>query len=372
MCVSQLTGMFMSTSSSQKDYLIIELNGFNADLLKTATQTHNLPALKKILSFNQTHYKTFDRSNTGYLELWVQWVSIHTGVPSTKHKIKTLNECPPETYPQCWEILSDHHITTGVWGAPNANRRDKADVLFFCPHFQEASQKAYPLSLNPRVQTFQSLAQDHRPLSMSQRLSLFISGHFKALFPSFKMSYKRWTLADSLSTECFIEQKLKFKPRCSFLFLNSLAQLQNHYWTKEPETLTPELLYGLKNLDKIFQRLFDTFPQDEFIVHNGCTHVNTSHEKAKDRAKDREKARKKDSVPKKTSRTIPMGMIFSQTLKFPDHIFNHAFNQTLFHEILPEIYPDDPLFPIEKKPMDELDEFDEEDEIDEAEISHTP
>lgn len=84
---------------------------------------------------------------------------------------------------------------------------------------------------------------------------------------------------DYISTMLFTQYKKKYNPKCSILFLNSLAHLQHHHWKQGTHTVTQEILFGLRYIDKIFAYLFKHFPQDAIIVHNGLSQMNTNHEK---------------------------------------------------------------------------------------------
>ena len=281
-----------------QDILIVELNEFNTDLLHTAVKSYNLPNLSMLLKKPCTHYKTNDRYNSGYLEPWVQWVSIHTSTPSQQHKIKHLGDVPNLASSQSWEILSDHNITTGVWGVMNGVRRQKENVLFFLPDPWTFDEPAFPPKLNQLLDLPRYVSKNYRNLKIGKLIGkafkfihfILTSGQglniFKAsikligsLFKRGNKHYVYISFFDYISTLLFIKYKQIFKPRCSTLFLNSLAHLQHHHWKEGPEGMTSEILYGLKYIDKILGLLNNAFPEDEILVHNGLSQMNTNHEK---------------------------------------------------------------------------------------------
>jgi hypothetical protein len=45
-----------------------------------------------------------------------------------------------------------------------------------------------------------------------------------------------------------------------------------------------------------------------------------------------------DAIVTRTGRHIPMGTIYSNTISFPNHIYNHDFNKYLFHYLLPDAF----------------------------------
>lgn len=285
------------THNNAQNVLIVELNEFNTDLLKAAIKNYHLPNLEKLLQKNCTHYKTSDRYNSGYLEPWVQWVSIHTGTSSQTHKIKHLGDVPNLAQAQSWEVLSDHNITTGVWGVMNGARREKDNVLFFLPDPWTFDEPAFPPKLNQLLDLPRYVSKNYRNLKLrllvqkALKLIAFIGTSGQALNilkASLKLIssllkrggkhyiYISWF--DYVSTLLFMQYKHKFNPRCSILFLNSLAHLQHHHWKNGAEEITNELLYGLQYIDKIFGLLTSNFPEDEIVVHNGLSQMNTNHE----------------------------------------------------------------------------------------------
>jgi hypothetical protein len=128
--------------------LLVELNEFNKDLLKSAAESLKLKNIQKILALTEFHTITDDTYDSGYLEPWVQWVSVHTGTPSAKHQIKHLGDVPNVTEPQIWERLSEKGVTCGVWGAMNASRNAARNCLFFLPDPWTFTELGYPEPLN--------------------------------------------------------------------------------------------------------------------------------------------------------------------------------------------------------------------------------
>lgn len=45
-----------------------------------------------------------------------------------------------------------------------------------------------------------------------------------------------------------------------------------------------------------------------------------------------------DEIVTRTGRHIPIGTIFSDTIKFSNHMQNHEFNHYLYHYLLPNVF----------------------------------
>lgn len=281
-----------------KPLIIIELNEFNLQLVKQTLKEHDLPNLKKVFNFKQTSYKTNDRYNSGFLEPWVQWVCVHTGQPSTQHKIKHLGDVPDCQYPPFWQTLSDLGITTGVWGVMNGQRGDSPYNQFFFPDPWTFSERAYPEKLNQFLDLPRYLSKNYRNLKKMKVLKLGLSllrgvlksGTFKPIWQEVKTlrrdlkqlgkhHYVYISSFDCVVTQLFTQWMKKTQPTVGILFLNSLAHLQHHHWCEGETQATPEILHGLKKIDSLLGILFENFPEHHFIVHNGLSQMNTNHEK---------------------------------------------------------------------------------------------
>jgi len=282
---------------TRKDITIIELNEFNVELLENAVAQHSLPNIKKLLAFKKTNYRTDDRYNSGNLEPWVQWTSIHSGVPIQQHGIKHLGDISTLTQKQFWQTLSDNGISSGIWGAINATRNSAKHCRFFLPCPWTFSESACPNKLNSFLNLTRYVAKNQLNLSttklsfkllsfLKSALTLGISTKLlleylnlrKNLVKLGKQSFVYLAYFEFASTLIFSKMKKKHKPQVSIIFLHTLAYLQRYFWRAGTNTITSEMLYGLNYLDKILGHLFNQFKDNTFVIHNGLTQTNTNHE----------------------------------------------------------------------------------------------
>lgn len=351
---------------SAKNVLIVELNEFNIDLITATLKKHDFPSLRKIFQFKKASYKTQDRYNSGFLEPWVQWVSVHTSLPSFVHGIKHLGDVPHLNVEQCWETLSRQGITTGVWGVMNGEKRTAVNAKFFLPDPWTFSEWATPPELNNLLRLPRYLAKNYQNLSYfhiaSEGFKLlkfaFKKNMLKTLFQEAlalcpllkKFGFKHFIFIscfDYLSTSLFMHYKKTYHPQCSYLFLNSLAHIQHHHWREGTENATPEIIVGLRYLDRIFEKLLTTFPHDAIIVHNALSQMNTNHEKpwVLYRQKDPIKFLQALNIPAERveQHMTHDGHVFFQTTEQRDQVF-----ECLRHATLQE----KPLFHVEKNAND--------------------
>ena len=119
---------------NSRKIIIIEFNEFNTELLAQACGKLSLPAISWMLSLPSYSYRTEDTYDSGFLEPWVQWSSVHLGVPSSYHSIKNLGEVHTDDFQAIWEVLDEKGISSGVFGCMNAVRKSSSGNRFFLPY----------------------------------------------------------------------------------------------------------------------------------------------------------------------------------------------------------------------------------------------
>ncbi|MFO1257585.1 MAG: hypothetical protein U1E78_04120 [Gammaproteobacteria bacterium] len=273
---------------------ILELNEFNDEFLRLAIKMHALPHLEKVLNYNRSLYKTSDRYNSGYLEPWVQWASIHAGVSSKEHQAKNRDEMP-EHFQMIWNKLAEEGFSSAVWGVINAPISQSDQIHCFTQDVWSKSESAYPKQLNRYLNLGRYVGQHLNRLS-SWRASL--RAHvlkfylkraklnaqvawdiFKAGLQSFgPKPFVFMAYHEHASVLKLLDMMKDKKPKVTFLCLNLLSYLEHHYWSQSDE-FTPEMLFGLKHLDRLLGMIIDHNPEITFVMHNGLSQLNMNSEK---------------------------------------------------------------------------------------------
>ena len=277
--------------------LFLELNEFNEPLLREASKELHLKNIERLLHFHKSETWTEDLYESDFLEPWVQWVSIHTGIPSSEHQIKHLGDIPQLKTPQIWEKLSEQGISSGIWGAMNASRNQAAHCLFFLPDPWTASERAFPEELNALLDPLRFISKNYRSSlaivrKIGNLIQLFKRNNLgsclaKAAFLLLKnvLRYKGKPFVfisclDYLSTHLFLKYKERYHPHFSLLFLNSIAHLQHHEWKTRKIIPKDPLAHGFKTIDVILGHIMNAMkPEDLLIVTNALSQKNTSDEK---------------------------------------------------------------------------------------------
>lgn len=286
-------------TSSEKRLTLIELNEFSVSLLERGAREIALPNISRVLALPATSTTTDDLIEHRGLDPWVQWVSVHTGVPSTVHKIIHLGDTPSGLEAkQLWETLSEHGISSGVWGAMNATRGSARLCSFFLPDPWTFSEEAYPASLNGLLALPRYYSKNYLDVSAftflkkTIRLGAFLLGSgavarivrqaplvLGGLRSAGLNNAVLFSLFDLFSAAVFSKYKEKYQPQLSIIFLNSIAHLQHHRW-EQGERLSADLEFGLRVIDRVLGMLFESLAVDEaVVVMNALTQRNIVGEK---------------------------------------------------------------------------------------------
>ena len=356
----------MSTQASYKRMTLIGLNEFSVDLLAQGAKELKLESVGRLLSMQSATTTTDDKVEHRGLDPWVQWVSVHTGVPSSVHGIVHLGDTPSALAAnQLWETLSDAGISSGIWGAMNATREEATHCTFFLPDPWTFSEEAFPSELNDLLALPRYYSKNYLDVSKKQflgctlRLVKFVlkSGAMGGLLKQIPLvlggvarngvnNALLFSLFDLFSTDFFLKYKKRYQPQFSMIFLNSIAHLQHHRWGKDK--LSKDAVFGLRVIDRVLGMLFATHqPGDSIIVMNALTQRNIVGEKPRICYRQINPARFLSAV------NIPFRNV-EQLMTNDAHVFFHTEEErnTVARELEAVTICGKPLFQVEKDRTD--------------------
>ncbi|MDQ7730926.1 hypothetical protein [Halomonas sp. SpR8] len=259
--------------------LVIELNEFSADLLRKIAGRENLTFLQEVLQWHQDRSWSEDTYDSGFLEPWVQWVSVHSGVPSTTHQIKNLGDIPSLSAKQIWEKWSDKGQSSVIWGVMNGSRGTADKCHAFIPDPWTFSENAYPSEYTSLIELPRYLAKNYLDISKrkvalsgSKLLASMIrhtsSRDFLDAMRFLVQGLKQFGPAhivfivffEYLSAMAFLRATKRFQPDHAILFLNTLAHTQHHYWLSRDGHSCPQLAFAAKAINEILTKVFQKAP----------------------------------------------------------------------------------------------------------------
>ena len=133
--------------------VIFELNECDFQFFLKGSKKYNYPLIKNFFN-NKVKLTTFtiDKVEGYNLDPWVQWVTVHTGTNSSKHKVNRIGQTLDNRTKQIWEKIKKKKINFSLWGLFNANLRNKKNIDLFFPDPWSFTQKAYPKKYNNYLQ----------------------------------------------------------------------------------------------------------------------------------------------------------------------------------------------------------------------------
>jgi hypothetical protein len=279
--------------------LLVELNEFSTDLFERGIRELGLSNVARLLQQPHSTTTTDDLLEHRGLDPWVQWVSVHTGVPSSKHGVIHLGDAPTKLgFEQLWEALSARGVSSGAWGVMNATRGKADRCAFFLPDPWTFMEEAYPPHVNDLLALPRYYSKNYLDVSklefarnglrllryvLRSRALAKLAGAAPFLLNGLRKTGVTnaflFSAFDLFATALFLEQRKVHRPQFSIIFLNSIAHLQHHRW-EAGQQLTADISFGLRTIDRVLGMLFDARePGEALVVMNALTQRNIVGEK---------------------------------------------------------------------------------------------
>lgn len=281
------------------DVILVEFNELSPSLLQRFMRTASLPNFKRFYE-SSTVYTTDAQEEYQFLEPWIQWLSIHSGVPFREHNVFHLGDGRQFKNKCLAELLSDKGIRVGIFGSMNQNYRELNGYVLADPWDKE--QFYHPSWLRPFYSVISNHVQDsskNGPVSKTDavRLAAFMLQHglraetvsaiLKQLLAERKdsaLTWRRAVLLDRLQYDLFRHLNSKFNVQFATFFSNSTAHFQHAYWRSmepdkfeipppedEHQSLKDAILYGYRAMDRLVGQMVKDYPSTLLILCTGLS-----------------------------------------------------------------------------------------------------
>lgn len=256
----------------KRKIIFLEFNELCPSLLERWMAEGRLPNFKAFYDRSEVYTTESDEKNPPYLEPWIQWYSIHTGLSFGQHGVYHLTDGPKCKHPDIWRILLANGKTVANCGSMNARGFD-APGSFFLPDPWCTTERPSPAEAGVFHTVVARMVQEYTnsDLALSKsaylRFLSFLVSH--GLRPKTVMailrqlmtdrlidkeeSWRRAVLLDKLQFDVFRHYFQKLQPDFSTFFLNSTAHYQHTYWRH----MAPESFTVLKPSEKEQERYGD-------------------------------------------------------------------------------------------------------------------
>ena len=279
-----------------KKLILIEFNELCPPLLARWMEDGKLPNFARFHGQSDVFTTRADEPEGANLEPWIQWYSLHTGIPFSQHNVFHLTDGPRASHPDIWSILSAKGFS--VWNCSSMNaRRIAAKGARYIPDPWCDSELPFPPDMQAYTKVVSQQVKEYsnrdRGLSLGDfnRFVWFMASHglsaatVRAIVSQLAGekfgggSWKRAVLLDMLQFDVFRHYFRKEKPDFSTFFVNSTAHLQHSYWRHmapdafsvrpgEAETARYKdaILFGYQKMDTLLGRFMALAGDDTTLV----------------------------------------------------------------------------------------------------------
>jgi hypothetical protein len=265
---------------SPRKIVVLEFNELCPSLLGRWMGEGKLPNFKRFHDASQVMTGLADVTEQQFLEPWIQWYSLHTGLDYYTHQVFNLTDGPSAGHTDIWHALLDGGLTVGNFGGMNAGRFD-APGSFYVPDPWCTTEPPSPATLADfhgfiasKVQDSTRTAPAHANASATRFLSFLVRhglslesvlavGRQLASETRQPTAWKRASLLDQLQTDVFLHTWCRTRPDFASIFMNSTAHFQHAYFhlidDPQADPLHHEaVFFGYRSMDRFLARLVPT------------------------------------------------------------------------------------------------------------------
>ncbi len=235
-----------------KRIILLEFNELCPSLTHRFMGAGHLPAFQRFHNESLV-YTTRAHERAPYLDPWIQWVTVHTGLNYDRHHIDKLNEGQTCDAARIWDLVSERGGTSWICGSMSTRYRPGFKGAFI-PDPWTTKVEPTPARFRPYFQFVQNSVLDstNARAAMSRRDAIafvrFMLRHGlsartasvigKQIVAEWRgrHRWKRAVVLDQLQFDVFRHHWKRERPTFSTLFLNSTAHFQHLHWREmEPE-----------------------------------------------------------------------------------------------------------------------------------------
>jgi hypothetical protein len=276
--------------------ILLEFNELCPSLMEKFIQEGKLPNFQ--LLYEQSEIYTTDAEEQApFLEPWIQWVTVHSGIPYSQHQVFLLDEGYKLKSKSIWDILSDAGLKVWICGSMNVSYNSPLNG-YIMPDFWSTKITPNSEELLPYFQFVQKQVQEHTNDSVSLntgdylRFLDFMKNHglsldtISAIIQQLvrekitrKYRWQRATIADKLQFDLFHSYYQKIRPNFSTFFINSTAHFQHMYWrnmerdkfqikpsVKEQPEYENAILYRYQEMDKLIGKFLNLLDDKTTLI----------------------------------------------------------------------------------------------------------
>ncbi|MFN7921870.1 MAG: hypothetical protein U0Q16_17345 [Bryobacteraceae bacterium] len=284
---------------AQKQIILLEFNELCPPLLDRWMAQGELPNFRRFYDDSAVFTALADELNPDYLDPWIQWYSLHTGLAYKQHRVLHLTDGPKAGHNDIWKMLMSGGHTVANCGSMNA-ASFRCGGGFYIPDPWCNTESPNPDELGiyhkvvtNRVQENSTGGEGCLTRNDYKAFLRFLMRHgltgntvfalasqlFSDTIMHAENKWKRAALLDLIQTDVFLHFWNRARPEFSTFFLNSTAHFQHAYWhCAFPEEFDGPrdeayieahkgaVLHGYRQMDALLERFFDLEKQGVTLI----------------------------------------------------------------------------------------------------------
>eukprot|EP01037_Dinobryon_pediforme_P011229 gene11229-11313_t len=282
---------------SEDRVVVLEFNELVPELLERFIDEGQLPNFKRLRDESIVAV-TDAGEDPPNLEPWIQWVTVHSGLPFADHRCFNLNDGAALKAPRIWDVVSDAGRKVWVCGSMNAGVQGNAINGHVLPDPWATAVMAQPEGFfDPYNRLVRAFVHEHSSGAANVGIAEVLNfGRFMVAnglsaetvwgvlrqLISERRDNTRWrrpVILDRMTWDLFRSLWRTSRPALSTFFLNSTAHFQHFYWREfEPDRFTvrpsPErertyaqtVAFGYRQMDRIVGEMLDMAGDDVSVV----------------------------------------------------------------------------------------------------------
>lgn len=266
--------------------ILLEFNEIVPQLIDRHIAENRLPNFAAFKKRSNVFVTTADENEAPNLEPWIQWYSIHTGLPFKEHGVFRLTDGLHQTHDDIWRILLKHNKRVINMSSMNARSFGEVENSVYLPDPWCSSETPHPRELTKFTDYVSHIVQEYtnkgtNATALATRFMTLMASHGLSFstaqtiskqllgekLNSSKAYWQRAPLLDALQFDLFRHYYKKNSPDFATFFVNSTAHYQHAYWRdmdpsifgEEQSTASPykdAILYGYECMDKLLGHFF--------------------------------------------------------------------------------------------------------------------
>ncbi|HEY4083224.1 MAG TPA: hypothetical protein VGM81_21265 [Burkholderiaceae bacterium] len=235
----------MDTTATRPEskVILLGLNELNFDFVEQYGRRGALPNFTRLLR-DLTLTRTVSEKAYPYLEPWIQWVTVQTGLSYEDHQVFRLGDIVNHAHPQLWELVARKYGASVAAISPMNASNQLADIkgAVFVPDPWTQTPVTAPADVRLLYEGVQQAVNDNADskITLASAAKIML-GLLRNLRPASIRTCARlaagarqgkWRKAlvlDRIMADVFIRQTARGGFEFSTLFLNAGAHIQHHY-----------------------------------------------------------------------------------------------------------------------------------------------